>query len=64
MSTSIIAIVDNISNSYAFRLIDFNYIQDLPVEGQRDGNVIMGIKSLLDISKRILETHLHGVKKK
>jgi len=53
ISTSIIAIVDNISRSYVFRLIDFNYVEDLPNDVKHDENVIFGIKNLLDMCKKI-----------
>jgi len=53
ISTSIIAIVDNISRSYVFRLIDFNYVEDLPNDVEHDENVIFGIKNLLDMCKKI-----------
>jgi len=48
LCTSILAIVDNISESYAFKLIGFKFVQNLPNDKQ-DENVITGLLKLSNI---------------
>lgn len=54
VSASILLVVDNVKNSYVFKFIDFNYVDPLPKEEERDTNVIFGLTNMIAFTKAML----------
>ncbi|EGR29138.1 hypothetical protein IMG5_162410 [Ichthyophthirius multifiliis] len=53
IASSIIIIVDNIQNTYQFKLIDFNYVDDLKEDKNKDNNFIFGLQNLINMLQDI-----------
>ena len=46
-------ILDNITNKYSIKIVDFNYYSKIDNINEKDNNTLTGLKNLFDLLKKI-----------